>query len=477
MVIVRMPPSPTGSLHLGTARTALFNYLFAKNKNGKIIFRWEDTDQERSKAEFETEILEGLTWLGMDFEKESFLFCRQSENASLHKEWLLKLWDMEKVFPCFVTPKELDELRETAQKEKQNFVFWSPDRDTPRDVLIQKMESGLPYVWRLRSPRNEEVSFDDLIRGSISVSSETLGDFVVARSDGSVLYLLANVLDDWTQGVTHIFRGEDHISNTPKQVLLYKSLDVAPPAFGHIPLVLDHQKRKLSKRNVLPGVCVLIRDFQEAGFVPEAVVNGLALTGWNPKSTEEVFSLEELVSVFDVSHINGSAAQYNFEKMEWLNTHWIRNMEVSALKHHLSVFTGETYDDTFDAILHVARQKSRTLQDVQQQVSYFVSDPGIDPEHMFHEKMGINASLIQKVFPVLIDSLLLVSEEHWNEDSLRDASVSVIQSLGLKNGQVLHPFRVALSNQAVSVGPFEIASLLGKQETLHRLDRALKSLN
>ncbi len=477
MVIVRMPPSPTGFLHLGTARTALFNYLFAKKQNGNIIFRWEDTDKERSRAEFEREILDGLRWLGMDFEKESSLFCRQSENLDVHKQWLGRLWEDGKVFPCFVTPEELDHQRQKAQENKQNFVFWSPFRDKNKDELESLMASGTPYVWRLKSPRDFNTQFTDLIRGDISVSSETLGDFVVARSDGSVLYLLANVIDDWTQEVTHVFRGEDHISNTPKQVLLYNALGAKPPQFGHIPLVLDKSKRKLSKRNVDPDVCVLIRDFQASGFVPEAVMNGLALTGWNPKTTEEIFSLQDLISLFDVAGINPSAAQYNFEKMQWLNTQWIRSLDLGVLRAHMETLFNEVFDASIEPALDIARQKSRTLHDVREQVSYFVSDPGIEVENLWHEKMGVDMQTVKTVFPELIKALQEVDDSSWTLETIREVSVGVIESLQLKNGQVLHPFRIALSNHAVSAPPFDIAEYIGKKETIRRLERVLEKLS
>jgi glutamyl-tRNA synthetase len=470
-VIVRMPPSPTGGLHLGTARTALFNYLFAKNAGGKIIFRWEDTDKERSKKEFETEILDGLAWLGMDFEKESSHFFRQSENREVHTRWLEKLWEMEKVFPCFVTPAEIEAQRNEATKQKTNFVFWSPFRNEKKEVLEEKMKSGEKFVWRLRTPKDQDVQFTDLIRGDISVSTNTLGDFVVARGDGSVLYMLANVVDDWTQGVTHVLRGEDHISNTPKQILLYQSLGANLPQFGHIPLVLDAQKRKLSKRNVDPDTCVLIKDFQEKGFLPEAVVNGLVLLGWNPKSTEEVFSFDQLVDAFDLGNVNPGAAQYNFEKMKWFNTHWVRTMDLKILAKRFTEFSGETCDEK---VLEVAREKSRDLHDIKAQLEYLIADPDIDTTLLLSEKMNIDQDMVQKVLPAIGEMLGGVCEDEFNREKLREVSTEKIAELEVKNGQFLSPFRIALSNRPVSVGPFEIAEIIGKAETLRRIERAQK---
>lgn len=475
MVIVRMPPSPTGHLHLGTARTALFNYLFAHHHNGKIIFRWEDTDRERSSTEFEKEILEGLKWLGMDFEKESFLFTRQTENETVHKQWLEKLWQQGKVFPCFVTPEEIEAQRQEAQKNKTNFVFWSSFRDLNRLEAEEKMKSGEKFVWRIKATKDQEVSFQDLIRGDIKVSTQTIGDFVVARSDGSVLYLLANVIDDWTQGVTHIFRGEDHISNTPKQVMIYEALGADKPAFGHIPLVLDSKKRKLSKRNVEPGVCVLIKDFQEAGFVPEAVVNGLALTGWNPKSTEEIFSLDQLRAVFEIKNINKSAAQYNFDKMQWLNTHWVRTMDVKTLIQHFNALKGTEYSQDQIKAFEVARLKARDLHEVQTQLGYLLSDPGLDREKLLNEKMNIDEEMLGRVLPEIQTMLEGIADSDWNAEYIREQCVKSIEKLSVKNGQFLNPFRVALSNQPISSGPFEICEAIGKEEALRRIKRAVEA--
>jgi len=470
-VIVRMPPSPTGGLHLGTARTALFNYLFAKHHNGKIIFRWEDTDKERSKKEFETEILDGLLWLGMDFEKESSHFFRQSENKEVHTQWLEKLWETGKVFPCFRTPEEIDAQRKNAMAKKTNFVFWSPFRDETKEILEARMKTGEKFVWRLRTTKDQDIQFTDLIRGDISVNTNTLGDFVVARGGGSVLYLLANVVDDWTQGVTHVLRGEDHISNTPKQILLYQAIEANLPQFGHIPLVLDAQKRKLSKRNVDPDTCVLIKDFQEKGFLPEAVVNGLVLLGWNPKSTEEVFSFNQLVDAFDLSNVNPGAAQYNFDKMKWFNTHWIRSIDIETLAKHFAEFSGKKCDKK---VLDVAREKSRDLHDISAQLEYLINDPGIDTKLLLSEKMNIDQTMVQRVLLAIQTMLEEVNENEFNREKIRKVAAEKIAELEVKNGQFLSPFRIALSNRPVSVGPFEIAEVLGKEESLRRIKRALK---
>ncbi len=463
-----MPPSPTGHLHLGTARAALFNWLFAKKNGGEIIFRWEDTDRERSKTEFEEEILEGLKWLGMDFLKGKIY--RQTECTATHEQYLKRLWEEEKILPCFVTPEELQTLRENAAKNHEGFVFWTPSRDMTREELQAKMDAGEKFVWRLKTPKNQWVNFKDLVRKKISVNTDTLGDFAVARSDGSVLYYLANVIDDWTQGVTHVIRGEDHISNTPKQILIYEALNAPLPEFAHLPLIIDQNKKKLSKRNVLPGVCVLIKDFQEAGFIPEGVVNGLVFLGWNPKSTEEIFSLKDLEERFDIAHVNPAAAMYDFEKMIWFNAQWMRRVDIEKLQKYYTEFSGETVDIN---ALEVAREKAKTLVELKDELSYLVSDPGLDKNLLGNEKWGLSVETAQGTLKSILEMCQNISEAEWNRDTLKEKSIEKIAELGLKNGEFLWPFRIALANRQGSAGPFEIAEVIGKDETRKRLERAL----
>lgn len=465
-IVLRMPPSPTGHLHLGTARASLFNWLFTKKNHGEIIFRWEDTDIERSKTEYETEILDGLAWLGMDFRTKKMY--RQTECDGIHAEYLKKLWDEGKVFPCFTTPQELEKLRNEAAARKEGFVFWSPFRALDKAEAEARMKNE-SFVWRLKVEPNKWVVFNDLIRKKVSVNTDTLGDFAIARSNGNVLYYLANVLDDWLQGVTHVIRGEDHVSNTPKQILIYEALGAPLPTFGHIPLVLDSSKKKLSKRNVLPGVCVLISDFQEAGFIPEGVVNGLVFLGWNPKTTEEIFSLQDLEERFDITQVNGAAAQYDFKKMIWFNAQWIRKIELEKLQNYYADFSGETVELS---MLAVAREKAQTLVELKDELSYLVSDPGIEKEIIGNEKWGLTVDAARKTLEKISEMLEGIEKEEWTRDKIEAVSVKKIADLGMKNGEFMWPFRTALSNRKGSAGPFDIAAVLGKEESLKRLKRA-----
>lgn len=470
-VIVRMPPSPTGYLHLGTARTVLFNYLFAKSHKGKIIFRWEDTDRERSKTEFEEEILEGLRWLGMDFVAEKTEFRHQTDSTDYHQAQLQKLAEAGKVFRCYLTPEEVDQMREEAQKKKQNFVLWSRFRDSDEEL-------DKPYVWRFKVPKDQEITWNDLIRGEVSVNSSTIGDFTVARSDGSILYPLANVLDDWEQRISHVIRGEDHISNTPKQLLIWEALDVQAPEYGHIPLVMNHAGAKLSKRNVEPGVCILVRDFRAEGFLPQAVINGLAFLGWHPKTEEENFSLSQLIERFSLEGINKASAKYDFEKMKWFNNAWMNQLQVSEIAERFLIWDADhnhaTYENVdvtrFETAVSVCRQKAKTFKDLAEEMTYILFP--IDKPNanlLTNEKMKVDAQTAQTVLNEMIQ-ILKSWEGDLTADTIKEKCIERIQALELKNGQFLWPVRYSLSGREKSISPFDMIEILGIEESVKRLE-------
>ena len=285
---------------------------------------------------------------------------------------------------------------------------------------------------------------------------------------------MANVLDDFQQGITHILRGEDGISNTPKQILLFEAIGADVPAYGHIPLVLDQQKKKLSKRNVDPNVCVLVSDFQSAGFIPEGVVNGLALLGWNPKTTDEIFSLVDLEKIFDIKKVNPAAAQYDFEKMRWFNWQWMRKLDLADLIVRYNDFAGTNFNsDQHGKAFEEAREKGKTLPEFAPEFEYLISDPGIDITKLANEKMKITIESAQKTLETVYKMVEGIDESDFNREKIREESVKKIEELGVKNGEFLWPFRVALSNRERSSGPFEIAEIVGKAEALRRIERAM----
>jgi glutamyl-tRNA synthetase len=475
-ITVRIPPSPTGHLHLGTARTALFNYLFAKKNNGNIIFRWEDTDKERSKTEYETEILDGLEWMGLDFRKECTAFYRQTENHAFHTQWIQKLWESKKIFPCFTTQDEIQAQRSQAEKDKQGFVFWSPFRETASEELQQKMDSGVAYVWRIRTPKNQEIIFQDIVRGEIKTNTNTIGDFVIARTDGSALYMLANVLDDSSQGVTHIIRGEDHISNTPKQIILYNAIGHPLPEFAHIPLVLDKNRKKLSKRNVDPDTCVLMNDFQAEGFLPEAVLNGLSLIGWNPKSTQELFTKQELIDAFDLANVQPGAAQYDFEKMTWFNAQWMKNKPTDELyKDYTDWNPNAEHTEKEKKAITVLKKKAKKMKDMESDLTYLLGAHGTTKESF--DKIKMDAESIEKSLQYGQKMFKILAEKDYTPELIREKAIEIIKEEGFSNKSFLSPLRVALSGVTPSASPFEMAYVFGKKETEARIATAIQLLS
>ena len=484
-VVVRIVPSPTGFLHLGTARTALFNVLFVRKNGGKIIFRFEDTDPERSEKKFETEILDSLQWLGLGF--DSAEIYRQSENAARHAEVLLKLWEADKIFPCFETEASIEKKRKSARENKTNFVFWSDFRDENREKLQAKIDAGQKFVWRFRAPKDEKITFSDAVRGQVEVHSSTIGDFAVARTGGSVLYLLANAIDDADQGISHIIRGEDGISNTPKQILIFRAFFSIFPElereifYAHIPLVLDANRQKLSKRRANPDECVLIEDFRASGFCAEGVLNGLAFLGWHPKdTTDEIFSLDQIVEHFALEKINPAPAQYDFQRMIWFNSHWLRRLPIQKVQRDFESWA-KKYDSNSTKFLHeknlipaleLAREKSKTFASFPETLGYLLADPGWNAEFLSGEK----SEFATKMLDAATKMLEKIEEKNWKKSKIFDCAVEQIADLGVKNGEFLSPLRLALSNRERSASPFEIAEVLGKSESLRRVARARESL-
>ncbi|MCB9809961.1 glutamate--tRNA ligase [Candidatus Peribacteria bacterium] len=483
--LVRMPPSPTGQCHLGTARTLLMNYIFARSTGGEYIYRSEDTDQERSTPENEAQILQMMSWLlGTDCKAGAKELYRQTEHTPLYQHYLEKLWESGHLFACFTSAEELQLLRDRAETERENFVFWSPDRDLPLAEQRARIAAGESCVYRLRCPRSQTLTFTDAIKGEISVESDTLGDFVVARSDGTVLYLLANVIDDWHDGITHIIRGEDHLANTPKQLLVYRALEALSPGlqlpvFAHIPLVVDHEKRKLSKRRALPGMAVMVHEFIEQGFVPEAVANGLMMIGWNPKSTQEIFSVEEMAAVFSLSQVQRAAAQYDFEKMQWYNQQWcarLSDVQLTGYYQQWQATTGQVVTPESPLLtraLRLSMEKARTFRQAVGDMQYLLQRPRITLAEITQHNEPLTEQTVRQILLSVQETLSPLAGEVWTAESIKAAIVATIQHSGLKTRDFMPVWREAMSGQTPSAGPIEIALVVGKAETLARTERLL----
>lgn len=436
-VIVRIPPSPTGNLHTGTARTALFNYLFAKKNNGKIILRFEDTDVARSKKEFEENITEGLSWLGIDYDET----YHQSKRGDIYKKYIQKLLDEDKAY-----------ISEEEAKD----------------------ENSRSEVIRFRN-LNKVVTFHDEIRGEISFDTTELHDFVIAKSIDEPLYHLAVVVDDFEMNISHVIRGDDHISNTPRQILLQDAIGAPRPIYAHIPLILGPDRSKLSKRH---GATALT-SFRDQGYLPEAFINFLSLLGWNPGTDKEIFSMKELIESFDLKQIQKGGAIFNQEKLNWFNKHYIKEMDDDLF---LSNFTEQVPNlkvsgEQMSKIMPLIKERIETFLDIKKlydegELSYFESCPEYDVE-MLKWKKTETLSETKEYLKEVVDLVTPLTD--FSKESIKKAVWEYAERVG--KGDVLWPFRVALSGKQQSPDPFDLAYILEKEETLQRLQNAISKIS
>ena len=481
--LVRMPPSPTGQAHLGTARTMLINYIFTKSKGGNFLYRSEDTDRERSTRENERSIIDSLTWLQMPVMDECTLFIRQTECTDVYAKYMKELWDAGHIFACFTSKEEVENQKEEATKNHTNFVFWSKHRELTREQQETKIAAGESYVFRLKCPKNKILTWTDGIRGDISVNSDTLGDFAVARSDQSMLYVLANVIDDLTQNITHVIRGEDHVANTPKQLLCYDILNATPPHIAHLPNIMDSTGKKLSKRRAPEGVAVMVDDFRTMGFVPEGVINGILFLGWNPKTTQEIFSLQEVIDVYDMSQNRRANPQYNFDRMLWFNHEWLKKLSDKdrlVRYNQWLLWTGEqAVDDTTrnQRALKIAAEKHKIFNTMAEDLSYTMSDSvAVTKELLLSAGKETAVETAQKVLSGVGEVLQNWENEDIAADEFKQKIIENIKSIEMKTRDYMPIFRVAMSGKTPSTGPIDVAYIIGKTESLRRIQGAIDAL-
>lgn len=438
--IVRVAPSPTGTLHLGTARTALFNYLFAKNTGGAFIVRIEDTDRERSTKEFEDNIMEGLAWLGLSHDS----FFRQSERGEIYEKYLNQLLESGAAY---------------VSEEKRN--------DT----------GEMGSVIRFKNP-NKEVVFKDVVRGEISFDTTELGDFVIAKSVSEPLYHVAVVSDDIEMGVTHVIRGEDHISNTPRQILIQEALGVPQPTYVHLPLILGPDKAKLSKRHGAKALA----EYRNEGILPDAMNNFMALLGWHPGADEEVFSKEELIHLFSLERIQKSSAMFNEQKLRWINGQHLKKLSDKQFLTQLMAYlpdgltTASYWDENrLHDILPILRERVEVFDDVtnmfeEGELTYFFIHPEPKASQLVwkNDEPAKTAQYLQEVIAILKDADITDSE------SAQQALMPYAEQEG--KGSVLWPVRYALSGLDKSPDPFTLISILGREESIARLGHAVDIL-
>lgn len=445
-IVVRMAPSPTGNLHVGTARTTLFNYLFAKHTGGKFILRIEDTDKERSKPEFEKNIVDGLHWLGLSWDE----FYRQSEREEIYVSYLQKLIDSGH---AYVSKEEVKEEGQRAE------------------------------VIRFKNP-NKLITFEDLIRGEVTFNTEELGDFVIARSISEPLYHLAVVIDDHEMGVTHVIRGEDHISNTPRQILIQEAIGAPRPIYAHLPLILDTDRKKLSKR--AHGASVWIDSYKKDGYLPEALNNFFALMGWNPGGEKEVFTLDELCSIFEIEKTQKGGAIFNKEKLNWFNKEHMKRMSAEALSGGIEIalknskkLESKTINATLIRnVISTTLERVSTLSEITiladaGEFDYFLDAPVYEKDLLFWKEEK-DSSITKRRIEKVIEILSKIGDDTFTADTVKTALWDYATEEG--RGQVLWPMRVALSGREKSPDPFILSGILGKTETVARLRTAEQKL-
>ncbi len=460
VVRTRFAPSPTGYLHIGGARTALFSWLFARHHGGQFILRIEDTDLERSTAASVNAILEGMTWLGLDYDEGPFF---QTKRMDRYKEVIRQMLEAGTAYRCYMTREELDALREDqmARKAKPRYDGRYRDHQGPP-------RPGVDPVIRFRNPLGGHVVWHDLVRGPISISNTELDDLVIARADGTPTYNFTVVVDDMDMNITHVIRGDDHINNTPRQINIYQGLGLGPPRFGHVPMILGDDGKRLSKRHGAMSVM----EYREAGYLPEAVLNYLARLGWS-HGDQEVFTVDELIQKFDIDDVNGAASTFNTEKLRWLNQQYLIASDSQHIARHLGHHLGEIGIDPSEGpalvkVVEAQRERAHTLVEMAR-ISEFIYREFHDYDEKAAKKhlRSVAREPLQKVR----DALSALSD--WTPASIHEAVDSTSAALGVNMGKVAQPLRVAVVGRAASPGIEVTLELVGREKTLARIDRAL----
>lgn len=457
-VRTRFAPSPTGYLHVGGARTALFSWLYARKHGGVFVLRIEDTDLERSTAESVNAILEGMTWLGLDYDEGPFY---QTQRFDRYKEVIQQLLDTGHAYRCYCSKERLDDLRE---KQMQN-------KEKPRyDGLCRhgKAQSAdQPYVIRFKNPEDGAVVVDDQIRGRVVFQNTELDDLIIARTDGTPTYNLSVVVDDLDMKITHVIRGDDHLNNTPRQINIIKALGGVAPSYGHVPMILGEDGKRLSKRHG----AVSVMQYKEEGFLPEALLNYLVRLGWS-HGDQEVFSLDEMLTHFDACNVNNSASTFNPGKLLWLNQHYIKTSDPAHVAHHLSWHMGQQGIDptTGPQLIEIVKaqcERAKTLVEMAQNSVFFYK------EFDSYDEKAAQKNLTTDVRPALAQLRERLATVEWLPEPIHQVVNDTAEATGLKLGKVAQPLRVALTGNTISPPIDVTAHLIGRENCLRRIERAM----
>lgn len=477
-VRTRFAPSPTGQLHIGGARTALFNLLFSRHYGGQFLLRIEDTDKARSTDESTRAIFDGLRWLGLEWDEE---VVYQGANLARHQADVERLLASGAAYRDFMPQDELQQRRTDAEARGEAFRFRREWAELPREEAERRAAAGEAHVVRFRAPLDGETAWDDLVHGRIAFPNKDIEDFVVLRSDGTPIYNMAVVSDDVAMGITVVMRGDDHISNTPKQVLLYQALGAQLPRFAHLPMIHGTDGKKLSKRHGATAV----GDYQYRGILPQAMLNFLALLGWSPGNDREVLTVAELVDLFTPDGLLRKASIFDPQKLEWMNGQHLSLIPLADLKPRVTpalVAAGLTTVEElvsrnvwYDALLDQLRVRARTIDDIVRQAAPYLQDEiTYDPEAV--EKQWMKDPATARA--LLVDArAVLEALPEWAPAAMEPALRAAAESRGVAAGKLFQPLRVALTGLTVSPGIFDVLELLGRERALARIDAAVRRID
>ncbi len=497
-VRVRIPPSPTGYMHIGTLRMALFNYIFAKQNGGEIVLRMEDTDKERSKKEFADDIIDGLKWLGFTWDEGPFY---QTQREDFYRNYLQKLIDGNKAYYCFCSADELEAQRQYQMSRGEAPVYSGKCARLSKKEAQDLAASGKKYVIRFRA-ESKKIKFNDLVRGDIEFDTGLIGDFVIAKGMDAALYNFTVAVDDFEMGITHVIRGEDHISNTPKQILIQEALGLSRPVYAHLPIIMGADRSKLSKRHGAVGVT----EYRRQGYLAEALINFTAFLGWNPGTEKEIYSIEELIRDFSMDKVQKGGAVFNSVRLDYINGLYIRQKSSEDLarlclpyfieadyvveeKENDAVIyknpqTGERVNfDFFRKIVSYQQSRIKKLSEIVEFSKYFF-DKQLAYEKDLLKWKEVSSSETKLALDKLTDILSKIKTGDWGRQNLEQAVLPEITQFNISRGlpekdrgYLLWPLRVALCGQKMSIGPFEMADVLGKEKTLQRIAAAIEIIN
>jgi len=455
---VRFAPSPTGYLHIGGARTALFNYLLARRSKGRFILRIEDTDVERSTQDSVDAILNAMKWLGLDYDEGPYY---QSERFDLYREKIQSLLDCGKAYKCYCSAEELEQKREAAIQKGEKPQYDGTCRSLSQD------RPGQPYVVRFKTTRDGYTAFDDLIKGNISFNNSELDDMIIQRTDGTPTYNFVVVVDDAEMGLTHVVRGDDHVNNTPRQIQIYKALGYPVPKFAHVPMILGADKKRLSKRHGATSVMA----YRDMGYLPEAMVNYLVRLGWS-HGDEEIFSMQELIEKFSLEHVGRSAGVFNPDKLLWLNEHYIKSGDPQRLGPLLLEYLEREGVRTAGGpdsaeVVKTLQDRSKTMVEMAQKAAFYYLD------ELEYDEKAVAKFFTSEQIPVFTGVRNALADATFDAEGIERAFKQVLEQTGLKFGKVGQPTRVALSGGTSAPGIYEVALVLGRERCIQRLNKAI----